>query len=305
MPHAMRCGSTKSKTGVQRVVTLSHIDVSGSGDLVEARCAGAMGAWVEEAIAAAPNKDLLQHRLDSIGSDDALVCFLHRFVLFNDALAARVPFLAGVIHLTPNLFIDRDADEDFCRQSNGRIAAFVAEAANDEYNMKDGENLVHQYLSQLFLRGALAHCGVNGQAFDREHPLPARLAALLEEARGKFLLERGPEQIFSALGFHVGLEFFAHQEFNLVDAWLRGRYPALVASLEHGGGGLSDYRWLKIHTIVEIDHYRAGVEALEAALAYYHRRDEMPRMLACIKDGFAQFVDLQRRYYEAILCDVA
>jgi hypothetical protein len=27
-------------------------------------------------------------------------------------------------------------------------------------------------------------------------------------------------------------------------------------------------------------------------------------MLACIKEGFARFVDLQKRYYEAILSDV-
>ena len=285
------------------MANISHMEMPSSSESSGARTAEAVGDWVEGAIAAAPNKELLQRRLDSIGSEQSLLCFVHRFVLFNDALAARVPFLAGAIHLTPNLFVDPAADEDFCRQSNGRIAAFVAEAANDEYLMRNGEIFVHQYLSQLFFCGVLAHYRVDGRAFDRKHPLPAQLGALLDEARSKFLQERSPEQIFSALGFHVGLEFFAHQEFNLVDHWLRERYPALVARLEEGGAK-SHYRWLAIHTVVEIGHYRAGVEALAAALTFFHRRDEAPRMFDCIKDGFAQFVDLQKRYYEAILCDL-
>ena len=263
-----------------------------------------IGAWVEGAIASASNNESLQRRLDSIASDGALLRFLHRFVLFNDALAARVPFLVGLIHLTPNLFVDPQADEDFCRQSNGRVAAYVAKAANDEYSTQDGSNLVHQYLSQMFFRGVLGHYAIDGRDFNRQFPVPARLSALLDEARGTFFLERGPEQIFCALGFHVGLEFFAHKEFNLVDAYLRTRHRSLVTSLERDGGAGAAYQWLAIHTVVEIAHYRAGLEALDAAVAYYYDRDRAPHMRSRIEDGFAAFVDLQHRYYRAILCDL-
>ncbi len=262
-------------------------------------------AWVERAVASAPNKVRLQERLDSIESEDALLRFLHRFVLFNDALAARVPFLAGLIHLTPDLFVDRAADEDFCRQCNGRVAAFVAEAASDEYRMTTEQNLVHQYLSQMFFLGVLRHYGLDGRSFDRRFPVPDRLQALLAEARERYFLARGPEQIFAALGFHVGLEIFAHQEFNLIDGWLRERHPALVAALKRGDGVRSDYRWLAIHTVVEITHYRAGLEALKLALETYHRVDDRPRMAACIHEGLASFIDFQGRFYEAILCDAA
>ena len=267
--------------------------------------AESIALWVEKAIAAAPNKERLRLRLDSIRDDEEMVRFAHRFVLFNDALAARVPFLAGVIHLTPGLFLDPEAQEDFCRQANGRIAAFVAAAANDEYLITETQNMVHQHLSQQFFRGILDHYGASEPTFNREHPLPANLAALLDEARGKFFEQRSAEEIFAALGFHVGLEFFADQEFTLVDRWLRERHPELVRSLEAGGKSRSAYRWLAIHTVVEISHYRAGLEALKSALAYYHRTEDAPRMLECIKHGFSQFADLQSRYYEAILCDAA
>lgn len=260
-------------------------------------------AWIERAVAEATNNDRLRRRLDSIDTADTLLCFLHRFVVFNDALAARVPFLAGLIHLTPDLFLDEQAEEEFCRQCNGRIAAFVAEAASDEYQITERQNLVHQYLSQQFLQGAFDHFAADPKSFNRRHPLPPALRLLLGEARSRFFAERTAAQIFAALGFHVGLEVFAHQEFTLLDAWLRARYPGLVATLERDSGEGSAYRWLAIHTVVEIKHYRAGLEALSFALDSFHPRDRVTEMAGHIRHGFETFVDLQGRYYEAILAD--
>jgi hypothetical protein len=260
----------------------------------------ALTAWIETSIAQAPNKAMLERQLLAIDGDDALTRFLHRFVLFNDALAARVPFLAGLIHLTPNLFIDPEADEDFCGQANGRIAAYVAEAAIDEYRMTAERSLVHQYLSQLFFHGVLDHYRMDGRAFDRRYPLPSTLAGFLAEARGKYFRNPAPSDIFAALGFHVGLEFFAHQEFNVVDQYMRSRRPALVASLEREEPDDSPYLWLATHTVVEIGHYRAGLEALKSAVTFCNPRDEAPRMVACIKDGFEAFMDIQKRYYETV-----
>jgi hypothetical protein len=285
-------------------VSTPHLKLPRARQRAKPLCDESIEAWIQSAIATAPNEARLQQRLDAVRDDDALLCFFHRFALLNDALAARVPFLAGLIHLTPNLFIDADVDEEFCRQRNGRIAAFVAEAASDEYRMTAEQDLVHQHLSQLFFRGVLDHFGVDGKSFDRRFAVPERLKTLLAEARDRFFLGREPEQLFAALGFHVGLEFFAHQEFNLVDKWLRAHHPVLVASLKRGGSN-SAYRWLAIHTVVEITHYRAGLEALKAAVASYHHSDERPRMVACIKEGFSSFVDLQGRFYQAILCDFA
>ena len=262
-------------------------------------------AWVESTIGASSNNARLQQRLDSIKDISSLLRFLHRFALFNDALAARVPFLVGLIHLTPNVFIDPEAHGEFCQQANGRIAAFVAKAANDEYCVQGNWDLVHQYLSQQFFRGVLDYYRIDGRELDRLHPVPDRVAALLRESREKFFVEKGAASIFRALGFHVALEFFAHEEFNLVDAFLRSRHPALVAKLELDRGEGCAYRWLTIHTIVEIEHYRAGIEALGHAIAFYHDRDRAGTMRAFIEQGFEAFIDLQHRYYEVVLCDSA
>jgi hypothetical protein len=279
---------------------LDFRDPAGSGP-----ADSAIEAWIVSAITGSSNKARLRRRLDAISTDTALLRFLHRFLLFNDALAARVPFVAGLIHLTPNVFLDPEGGVAFCQQVNGRVAAYVAEAASDEYRMIDGQNSVHQHLSQIFFNGVLAYYAVDRSSFDSNNPYPPILGEILKEAREKFLVERNSEMIFRALGFHVGLEFFADQEFNLVDSYLRGRHPGLVAALEHDPGTGSDYVWLALHTVVEIGHYRAGMEALNTALRYYRHPQEVPKMAERIKEGFNAFIDLQSRYYDAILCDVA
>jgi hypothetical protein len=265
----------------------------------------AIEAWIVSTIAAASNKARLRRRLEAISSDADLPRFLHRFLLFNDALAARVPFVAGLIHLTPNVFLDPEGGVEFCQQVNGRVAAYVAEAASDEYRMINGRSSVHQHLSQIFFNGTLAYYSIDRSSFDRNNPFPLILREILNEARDKFLVERSPEMIFRALGFHVGLEFFADQEFNLVDSYLNERHPELVATLKQDRGTGSDYAWLALHTVVEIGHYRAGMEALNTALRYYRHPPDVPKMAERIKEGFNAFIDLQSRYYDAILCDVA
>jgi len=261
---------------------------------------------IEAFIRAAPNNLFLKGHLDAIDEPVDVPRFLHRFLLFNDALAARVPYLAGLIHLTPDLFLDPGREVGFLSQANARIAAHVAEAAADEYRIENGQNMVHQHLSQIFFRAVLRQCwpGDPG-AFERAHPTPPAITALLSEARSKFFAAPDPAMIFAALGFHVGLEFFANEEFNLVDRYLRDRQPAMVAALENGGEKFSDYTWLSLHTFVEIGHYRAGLEAVNRAVATWRDPATAPKMAETIMDGLRAFADLQHRYYRAVFAETA
>jgi hypothetical protein len=171
--------------------------------------------------------------------------------------------------------------------------------------MSPERNTVHQHLSQLFFRGALAFYRPESLAvFEALHPTPAEISALLTEARTRFFVAPTPEDLFRGLGFHVGLEFFANEEFNLVDRHLTGRHAALVAALKHGRDGQDDYLWLSLHTVVEIGHYRAGLEAVREAVALYHDRSDAHRMAGRILDGLGAFADLQRRYYEATFAEL-
>ncbi len=265
-----------------------------------ARAADDLTAWIEHAVETTPNRQLLQHQLDSIRTKDQLTRFLHRFLLFNDALAARVPFLAGRLHLTQGLFAMPGEGPAFSRQCNGTIAAYVAEAASDEYRMSPSQNLVHQHLSQNFFDAALAFLHEDPSHFDQANRLPEAIQAMLNEARTTLLESARADQVLAALGFHIGLEFFAHEEFNLVDKWLREHYAELVGTLERGDNA---YLWLAIHTVVEIHHYRAGLEAVKSATRFCTIEEAETQVPALVRQGFEQFVNLQRRYYGAILVD--
>ena len=282
-----------------------HVEQGGTDRRTPDGTVSEPGAEIETFIRTAPNNAFLRTRLLSLGDPEQLLRFLHRFLIFNDALAARVPYLAGLIHLTPDLFIDHTAPPGFLGQANARIAAHVAAAASDEYQMSPGRDMVHQRLSQVFFRGALAYYRPDGAwDFERRHPVPPAIAALLREARGKFFTAPDPADLFAALGFHVGLEFFANEEFNLVDRYLREAHPGLVTALLHSGDDVCDYTWLALHTEVEIGHYRAGLAAVREAVAAYRDRAGAARMAATILDGLRAFADLQRRFYQAVFDEV-
>lgn len=264
-----------------------------------------LGPLIEDAVKSAPNNAFIQSELDKLSGNARLVRFLHRFLLFNDALAARVPFLAGLIHLTPDLFLDADDAGRFCAQRNAGIAAHVAEAASDEYRMTPSRNMVHQHLSQVFFRAVLAHFGMEQARFDAENPVPDAVNALLAEARGLFFENRSPENVFAALGFHVGLEFFANEEFNDVDQFLNRRHEDLAAALKIEGPNGAPYVWLALHCVVEVGHYSAGLEAVRGAVEYCSPRRDAARMAEQIMRGLDVFADLQLRFYQLVLAEGA
>ena len=252
-------------------------------------------------VSEAPNNAFIQAELDRLSGSARLVRFLHRFLLFNDALAARVPYLAGLIHLTPGLFSDSDEPGQFRDERNAGIAAHVAEAANDEYRMTPNRSMVHQHLSQRFFRGVLDHYGLDAARFDAENPVPEPIQSILDEARGKFFDKRNAESLFAALGFHVGLEFFANEEFNDVDRFLTVSHPDLVERLKTDDGAGEPYVWLSLHCVVEVGHYSAGLEAVRDAVTYCRPRADAGRMAETIMDGLEAFADLQMRFYRLAL----
>jgi len=110
---------------------------------------------LKESLTATQLADSLGHVTSTLG----VAAFAHAFALFNDALAARVPFLAGVIHATPDLFLIPALTEPlFCRRRNAQIAAYAMYAANDEYSLGDGGENIHQRMSQHFLESVLDYC---------------------------------------------------------------------------------------------------------------------------------------------------
>jgi hypothetical protein len=250
------------------------------------------------------NVQAVERQLAAISSFGQFIRFIHRFVIFNDVLAARVPYLAGQIHRTPNLFMAQGDAPTWCRQRNALIASYVMKAAADEYRVTSQRNRVHQHLSQIFFRAVLDHYCVRVDDFDVTYPILPPMADYLRELRDVFFDACDAERIFSALGFHVALEFFAGTEFNSVDKYLRANHQDLFEVLNTGPSKHNTaYDWVTIHTFVEVKHFEAGLEAIRDGLRYFIDPTATPKMAEKLIHGFNTFLELQHGYYEMILTE--
>jgi hypothetical protein len=99
------------------------------------------------------------------------------------------------------------------------------------------------------------------------------------------------------MGYHLGSEVLADQEFSTIDHTLRERRAALVAHLEAfsfdiGGQAHNGYYWLRIHSGhgggVECDHFEWAVQGVHKAFAWVPEAAR-PAYEAALLEGFARF----------------
>lgn len=249
-------------------------------------------------IDAKQNLEVLHRTLATIQNESELVQFLYQFLLFNDALAPRVPYLAGLIHRSSGVFSAGNQRPEFCQRRNAQVAAFVAGAAQDEYRVTRHRSMVHQTLAQRLFARVLKHYAIRQDKLAEQLVSSNNLERILVAARDTFFDSETDTNIFAALGFHVALEFFASEEFQTVDSYLRTCHPDLVESLAGKSSRENAYLWMSIHAKVEAAHHRAAVRGTRTALRYYAHPERLPLMADRLIVGFNAFAELQRQFYE-------
>jgi hypothetical protein len=82
---------------------------------------------------------------------------------------------------------------------------------------------------------------------------------------------RSDDDLLRGLGFHIASETSADAEFNAIAMWLRREHPALVERLTWASThlGHSVYRWIGLHTFVEVEHHEHAIAAATMALDFY------------------------------------
>jgi hypothetical protein len=106
------------------------------------------------------------------------------------------------------------------------------------------------------------------------------------------------ERLFRGMGFHVGSEILADQEFVIIDRALRARHPDMVASLEAmkvpvSGEKHNAYYWIRIHTGVEAEHFDAALKGVNNALRFYAGERAPSQVKSWILEGMRQFAGVQ------------
>jgi hypothetical protein len=245
--------------------------------------------------------EALQAAFESATAPPQLLSVLGRYVQFNSAFGPGLANLAGEIAARQGLFRDAAEPVRILADRASEVAADFFYAAVDEFDDRaTAWRDTHRTLAQATVKGMGRFFGYTPEQLNdvitinrgTEDALPRvyegyGLGAKLDE-----------EQLFRAMGFHVGSEILADQEFVIIDRALRARRPEMVAALEAMKVEVLNekhnaYYWIRIHTGVEAEHFDAALKGVNNALRFYVGEVEPARVKSWILGGFRQFADVQ------------
>ena len=250
---------------------------------------------------------LVERTLSRVASTEDLVRLIHRYTLFNGNFAGGVTSLTGALHVRQDLFRDPAEPIAACADRSARIASHVFFAAEDEYYDRDDQKrITHRDLGQYVLKETVNHFGLDPHTFDHHYPVNASTQRALELIFDGYCINpsaRSDDDLLRGLGFHIASEISADAEFNAIATWLRREHPALVERLTTASThlGHSVYRWIGLHTFVEVEHHKHATTAATMALDFYAGPASKEQASAKILDGVRFFSDVLHQLFSGII----
>ena len=237
----------------------------------------------------------------SMRSHLSLLRFVGRYTSWNGLFGSGVATLAGKIGRSRSAFLDPSQPIIALADRSVFVASFFFAAARDEFDDSSTEHRdTHRCLAQAFVAGLASFSQLRD---------PAQLNALLADPIWLMTLQQrvamgygagSPDDaahIFRSMGYHLGSEVLADQEFSLIDKALRHSDPELVSFLERerfeiAGESHSSYQWLNIHSGhgggVERDHFEWAVQGVQKGF-FYTPKGQHEEMREQIMRGFGDF----------------
>lgn len=247
----------------------------------------------------------------AFSSREELVRFLGRYVSWNGHFGSGVATLAGRISRHRHLFVDPKEPIRACADRSVHVAGFFFDAARDEFDDSATPHRdAHRSLAQALLKGVVAHTGLLDRADELldDPDWLTELNRLVYEGYG--LGRPGTRrELFAGMGFHVGSEILADDEFTLLDGRMRKQLPDLVDDLlntrvQIAGEYHPAYYWVGIHSGigggVEHDHFEWAIRGVREALSMTPE-GEREEARAAVLAGFDLFCELHRRFFEGVL----
>ncbi len=265
---------------------------------------------LEEMLALHSGNVTFEQTLSRISNGAQLLKLLSSYIYFNSIFACGVVNLAGEIGSRQHLFRDPDEALAIAADRSIEVGARIFFAAIDEFGC-GGTSVgrsTHRTLAQGTLKATGNFLGYDAVVLNQiTAPTESTLLALSRVRDGYAMNQQvNDEKIFRAIGFHIGSEILADQEFNILDRFLSDKHLDLVEYLKQGsvrinGAEVSPYRWIQIHTVVEADHFNAALLGANLALRYYAGPVNLADVKAWILSGFSNFASMQAAFMEGIL----
>ncbi|QSX79872.1 hypothetical protein [Agrilutibacter solisilvae] len=244
--------------------------------------------------------------------------FLGRYSSWNGFFGSGVATLAGKIGRARGCFVDAAQPIAAIADRSVYVASFFFDAARDEFDDRDTVHRdTHRCLAQSMLKGAIDHAR-QAQAMD-DNALagvlsdPAWLSALnarVAAGYGNGTPDDLPH-LFAGIGYHLGSELLADQEFSIIDRTLHELAPELVAYLKDARVNIAGqehraYQWIAIHSGhgggAEADHFEWATQGVRLAFRFVPQaqhdglRDHLHR-------GFREFARDHREFFQRVNSD--
>lgn len=222
----------------------------------------------------------VRDRLAPLTEGAALLRFFVHYASWNGHFANGVSALSSLLGSSRNLFREAGFPRAVADRSNF-IASYFFDAARDEYD--DHINPArdsHRCMAQAALISMKDFFQLPDAALEEDEPpeLVAVNDGVLAGYTGQPAAAEGrAAQAFWAIGYHLGSELLADQEFSLIDEHLRQHQSTLVHHLMRStvtlaGGTHRCYAWVGVHSGhgggVEADHFDYALEGAHSALRF-------------------------------------
>lgn len=242
----------------------------------------------------------VRDRLQGLTAPPQLLRFFIHYASWNGAFANGVSALTSLIGRQRGLFREAGFPSAVADRSNF-VASFFFDAARDEYDDHiNPERDSHRCMAQAALIAMKDFFGLPEALLDADEP-----AAVLTLNDGVLAGYTGLEQMgqgavaqtFSAMGYHLGSELLADEEFSLIDQHMRQHQDPLVQHLMRttvtlAGATHRCYAWVGVHSGhgggVEAEHFEHAAQGARHALAYLPA-EHTAEAMAALAAGFRRF----------------
>ncbi len=225
-----------------------------------------------------------------------------KYVYFNRLFGAGVANLAAQIARQTDLFNDEEELSELCTDRSMEVASAFFAAAIDEFGDRSlPRHPTHRILAQAVVKGLMTYSGLDSPSLKSQ----LGYSCAIDQKVCQGYAAKDESQLFTSMGFHLGSELLADKEFRILDEVLRQQYPKLVHYLEDSivqisGMGIPAYRWIGIHTRVEIDHFDYAVRGANLALRHYSGTHTKNEARENIVEGIRDFAAFQEEFMKSL-----
>lgn len=248
----------------------------------------------------------LSSALQTTQDGHELLKVLLRYTHFNSPFAGGMASLAGHIACRHGIFMDSKEKIPCLADRSLEVATNIFFAAIDEFGgaMIDSR-FTHHWLARQTISAIVEYFTCEAELLKSSGVLNSRTIDAANQVLAGYrdIEPLDTLRLFWAIGFHIGSEMLATQEFQVLDSYLRSHQSSLVDFLQKKlihKSHLTAYHWISVHLEAEPKHFEIAMRGANLALHHYVGQENRDVLKGSILKGFNAFAHLHLSFMQAL-----